>query len=75
MKDVLEKDVHEDGTFQPSYIPQFTTAREFVDAKIEMLRVHMYIDLDQEDINHLYSLTKEYEINAAVKTIINKHWR
>ena len=76
MDDVIERDAHpEDGEFQPSYIPKFTTAREFADAKIEMLREQMMIDLPQEDIDHLYSLHKEYEIIAAVKTLINKHWR
>lgn len=69
------RDAHpEDGIFQPSYIPQFTTAREFADAKIEMLREHMKIELTQEDIWHLYSLKEEYEIIAAVKSLINKYW-
>lgn len=75
MDDII-KDAHpDDGDFQPSYIPKFTTARTFADAKIEMLRDQMRIDLAPEDIEHLYSLKEEYEINAAVKTLINKHWR
>ena len=76
MEEIIEKDAHpDDGEFQPSYIPKFTTARTFADAKIEMLREHMGIILDQEDIDHLYSLKEEYEIIAAVKALINKHWR
>ena len=76
MEELNVRDAHpDDGVFNPSYIHKFTTAREFADAKIEMLRDHMSIELDQDDICHLYSLKQEYEINAAVKAIINKHWR
>ena len=46
MDEVMLRDAHpDDGEFQPSYIPKFTTAREFADAKIEMLRDQMRIDL------------------------------
>ena len=76
MDEVMLRDAHpDDGDFQPSYVHKFTTAREFADAKIEMLRDEMCINLSIEDIEHLYSLKEEYEINAAVKAIINKHWR
>ena len=76
MEEIIEKDAHpEEGVFAPSYIPKFTTARQFADAKIEMLREHMMIDLPPEDIDHLYSLKEECEIIAAVKGLINKHWR
>lgn len=57
-----------------AYIPEFTTAREFADAKIEMLREQFCIRLTKEDTTHLRSLKTENEINAAVKSIINKYW-
>lgn len=66
--------VHDDSEFTPSYIPEFTTPEEFIAAKIEMLREHMGIIVDSDDIAYLRQYKREGEINAAVKGIINKHW-
>lgn len=70
----MMRSIHEDGDFTASYIPQFTTAEEFVNAKIEMLRGPFCINLTQEDIDYLRSFKTENEINAAVKGLLNKYW-
>jgi hypothetical protein len=57
-----------------SWMPEFTTAKEFAEAKIKMLKEQFYIQLSTDDILHLRSLKTETEINAAVRAIINKYW-
>lgn len=59
----------------PSYIPKFETPNQFIEEKIKMLRSQFKITPTDEEINHLYDLKTEYEINAAVKTILNNHWK
>ncbi len=71
----LSRDVHADGNFRPSYIPEFTTPEEFVDAKIEMLTGPFKMKLDRDDIIFLRQFKTEVQINNAVKSIINKYWR
>lgn len=73
IQEVWAKGAHDDGRFRPSYVPEFTTPDKFIEAKVAMLRDDFYIDLTYEDIAHLRSFKTEGEINAAVKTIINKH--
>ena len=70
----LIKDVHGDGHFRPSYIPEFTTPEQFVDAKVKILRNHLGINITYEDIAYLRQFKTEVQINNAVKTIINKYW-
>ena len=64
-----------ESKFQPAYIPKFENPEQFTDEKIDMLRKHFRIRLTNDEINHLYSLKTEYEINAAVRTILNNHWK
>ena len=65
---------HSDDYFGAAYIPEFTTAAQFVEAKVEMLRDQFCIRLTEEDIAHLKSFKTENEINTAVKGILNKYW-
>ena len=64
-----------DSEFRPTYIPKFENPEQFVNAKLEMLRNHLKIEPTIEEIVHLYELKTEYEIIAAVKTILNNHWK
>lgn len=68
-------EIHNSGLFQPTYIPKFTTPEEFVDAKIEILREHLCIELTEEDIARLKACNTEVQINNMVRTIISEHWR
>ena len=70
----LSKEHSDDGGFQPSYIPRFTTPEKFIDDKILMLEEQFYITLSYEEKKHLRELKTEHEINAAIKEIINEHW-
>lgn len=64
-----------ESEFSPSYIPKFENPNQFIEEKIKMLRKEFRIRLTNEEINHLYELKTEVDINAAVKTIINNHWK
>lgn len=75
IKDLVGKGVHDDTAFAPSYIPEFTTPEKFIEAKVKMLREHFQINVTNDDIVYLQQYKKEGEINAAVKGIINKHWK
>ena len=68
------KNVHADGDFRPSYIPEFTTPEAFVDAKVQMLRGPFKMGITDEDVEYLRQFKTEVQINNAVKTIINKYW-
>lgn len=75
IQDLWAKEAHENTDFNPSYVPEFTTPEKYVEAKVKMLREHMCIDLTDDDIAYLSEYRTEGEINAAVKGIINKHWK
>lgn len=64
-----------ESEFSPTYIPKFENPEQFIEAKLKMICYHFKISPTPEEINHLYELKTEYEINAAVKTILNNHWK
>ena len=64
-----------EGEFSPAYIPKFETPEQFVAEKIEMLGKEFKIILTDDEIEHLSSLKTEIDINAAVRTILNNHWK
>lgn len=64
-----------ESEFSPSYIPKFENPNQFIEAKIKMLYKEFKIKPTAEEISHLYELKTEVDINAAVKTIINNHWK
>ena len=64
-----------ESDFQPSYIPKFENPNQFIEAKLKMLRYQFRIRPTDKEINHLYELKTEGDINAAIKTILNNHWK
>ena len=64
-----------ESDFTPSYIPKFKNPKQFADAKIKMLKKQFYIRPTTAEIAHLYSLQTEHEINAAVRAILDNHWK
>ena len=64
-----------DKAYKLSHAPQFKNAEQFIQAKLKMLVNDFCIDLTETEIEHLYGLTTESEINCAVRQIINDHWR
>lgn len=53
---------------------EFKTPRQYVDAKLKMLRNDMYIQPTPKEVFHLRELKTEGEINRAVASIIDRHW-
>lgn len=64
-----------ESEFQPTYIPKFENPNQFIEEKIKMLHRHFKIHPTDAEINHLYELKTEGDINAAIKTILNNHWK
>ena len=56
------------------WLVEFKNPRQYVKEKLKMLRNEMYIRPTVEEIDHLYSLKTEGDIDRAVKTIIDRHW-
>ena len=54
---------------------KFENPEQYVEAKLRMLRRDMYIKPTPEEIAHLYSLKTPCEINNAVHSIIDRHWK
>lgn len=59
----------------PGYIPKFKDPETFIADKIKMLADDFYIYATEDEIKQLRQYTTEADINAAVRTIINNHWR
>lgn len=74
VQEIWREGVHDNGTFSPAYIQRFTDAEKFVESKIDMLREDFAIQLTDEDIKYLRGFKTEAQINAAVRTIIDRHW-
>ena len=59
----------------PSYIPKFKNPEQFIEEKLEMLFHQFKIHPTNDEIAHLYEMRTEGDINLAVKTILNNHWK
>lgn len=70
-----ERSRYDRSGFEPSYIPRFTTPEKYIDARVAILRDHLCIEVTDEDVAYLREFETEAQINAAVRTIINKHWK
>jgi ribulose-5-phosphate 4-epimerase/fuculose-1-phosphate aldolase len=66
-----------DDAYKLSHAPQFQNTKQYVEAKLRMLMdPHGFcIYPTKKEIEHLYELSTESEINRAVRQIINNHWR
>lgn len=64
-----------DQVYKLSHAPQFKNAKQYIQAKLIMLKNDFCIDPTETEIKHLYELATESEINRAVRQIINNHWR
>jgi hypothetical protein len=64
-----------DKIYKLSHAPQFKNAEQFIQAKLKMLVQDFRIHPTEREIEHLYELATEREINCAVRQIINDHWK
>ena len=64
-----------DEAYKLSHAPQFKDKRQYVQAKLKILVSDFRICPTKKEIEHLYELSTESEINRAVRQIMNNHWR
>ena len=64
-----------DQAYKLSHAPQFKNAGQYIKAKLRVLVNDFCIYPTKTEIEHLYELKTESEINRAVRQIINDHWR
>ena len=55
-------------------VPVFVNPEQYVGMKLDMLRKDMKIKPSKEEVEHLYSLKTEGDIDRAVCSIIGRHW-
>lgn len=53
---------------------EFISPKQYADDKITMLREEMFINPTQEEIDHLYELKTQGDIDRAVHSIMDRHW-
>lgn len=53
---------------------EFVNCEQYAKRKVSMLKEEMFIDLSDEDENHILSLGSRGAIDAAVRGMINKYW-
>lgn len=53
---------------------EFVDCKQYVDLKLEMLRKEMYIHVSDDEVSHLKTLGSQSAIDAAVRSIIDRHW-
>lgn len=56
-------------------VPRFKDAPQFIAKKIKMLEKDFKIHLTQKQLEHLWSLESEGDINIACRSIIDQAWR
>lgn len=57
-----------------NYFEEFKNPKQYVKAKLKMLRNDMFIKPTEEEIEYLYSLKTDVAIDNAVHSIIDRHW-
>lgn len=67
--------IDSDKIYKLSHAPLFKNAEQFIQAKLDMLKKDFRIKPTEKEIDHLYELKTESEINRAVRQIINDHWK
>ena len=56
------------------WFAEFKTPKQYADAKIKMLREDMFIKPTKKEIEHLYSLKTQHDIDRSIASIVDKHW-
>lgn len=53
---------------------EFVDCEQYVELKLEMLQKEMYIHVSDDEKRHLKTLKTQSAIDAAVRSIIDRHW-
>ena len=56
------------------WLVEFENPKQYVKAKLHMLKHEMFIQPTDEELDHLRSLKTQGDIDRAVKTIIDRAW-
>ena len=59
---------------QQHYIEEFKNPKQYIKAKLKMLRNEMFIQPTEEEIRHLLTLKSDVAIDNAIHSIIDRHW-
>ena len=59
---------------QQNYIIEYKNPKQYIKAKLKMLRNEMFIQPTEEEIRHLLTLRSDVAIDNAVHSIIDRHW-
>lgn len=62
-----------DNSKEPA-VTRFMSPKQYVKAKLKMLRNEMYIEPSGSEVAHLFELKSEIEIDQAVHSIIDRRW-
>ena len=63
-----------DSEEKQEWFPDFKTPEQYVKARVKVLIRDMHIDPTEAEVEHLYSLTKQHDIDRAIHDIINRAW-
>ena len=55
-------------------IPEFKNPKQYIEAKIKILRRDFRISPTTKEMNHLYELKTRGDIDRAMVAIVHNHW-
>lgn len=55
-------------------ISEIADVKQYAECKVVMLKKEMFIELSDDDVKHILSLTSHTAVDAAVRGMINKYW-
>lgn len=69
-----DNEIEKRRQLQQNYVDDFVNPKQYIKAKLKMLRNEMFIKPTEEEVEHLYSLETSVAIDNAVHSIIDRHW-
>ena len=57
-----------------SYFTEYKNPKQYIKAKLKMLKNEMCIQPTEEEIRHLLTLRSDVAIDNAIHSIIDRHW-
>lgn len=74
-KSAKKKDAEQLRRYRNAYeAGDFVNPKQYIERKIEMLEKEMFIHVGDDEMRHLKTLETQNAIDAAVRSIIDRHW-
>lgn len=74
-KSAKKKDAEQLRRYRNAYeASDFVNPKQYIERKIEMLEKEMFIHVSDDERTHLKTLETQNAIDAAVRSIIDRHW-